>query len=65
MIEKGREIIKERIDLLLSLRAVLLLKSDYTKAGIASKHKEEKDTLESIGKILFHVSKNSNLLQKR
>lgn len=40
-----REKRKLQIDLLLSLRADLLLKSDYTKAGVASKYKEEKDTL--------------------
>ena len=40
-----REKRKLQIDLLLSLRADLLLKSDYTKAGVASKYKEKKDTL--------------------
>jgi hypothetical protein len=43
-----REKRKLQIDLLLSLRADLLLKSDYTKAGVASKYKEEKDTLVHI-----------------
>jgi hypothetical protein len=38
---------------------------DIEKDKILDYYKEEKDTLESIGKILFHVSKNSNLLQKR
>ena len=40
-----REKRKLQIDLLLSLRADLLLKSECTKAGVASKCKEEKDTL--------------------
>ena len=37
---------------------------DIDKENILNYYKEEKETLNSIGKLLFYVSKNPELLQK-